>query len=88
MPREILGRDCSAVVASPWPLDARVPSHWLPAFLEAWDAGVPLIDANFLANRAVERAMGNAPELCLAMNVYGDPLATAASPADGAHRTA
>lgn len=76
LPKELLDRSCSAVVASPWPLDARVPSHWLPAFLKAWDAGVPLIDANFQANRAVECAMGDSPALCLAMNVYGDPLAT------------
>lgn len=88
LPRVILDRQCSAVVASPWPLDARVPSHWLPAFLEAWDAGVPLIDANFQANRAVERAMGDAPERCLAMNVYGDPLATAASSSERAHGAA
>jgi hypothetical protein len=75
LPKELLDRNCSAVVASPWPLDARVPSHWLPAFLRAWYGGAPLIDANFEANKAVERAMGDSPALCLAMNVYGDPLA-------------
>jgi hypothetical protein len=79
LPKEVLDRGCSAVVASPWPLDSRVPSHWLPAFLEKWDVGTQLIDANFRANKAVERAMGDAPELCLAMNVYGDPLASAAT---------
>ena len=34
--KQIVDRGCSAVVASPWPLDARVPSHWLPVFLEHW----------------------------------------------------
>lgn len=75
LPKELLDRNCSAVVASPWPLDARVPSHWLPAFLREWTAGIPLVEASFRANKAVERAMGDSPALCLAMNVYGDPLA-------------
>jgi hypothetical protein len=71
--KQLLGNGCTAVIASPWPLDARVPSHWLPTFLRAWDAGLPVIDANFEANRSVQKHF---PELrdCLAMNVYGDPL--------------
>ena len=32
--KEILDRGCGAVIGSPWPLDARAPSHWLPAFLQ------------------------------------------------------
>ena len=28
--KDILDRGCAAVIASPWSLDARVPSHWLP----------------------------------------------------------
>lgn len=74
LPKELLDCGCSAILASPWPLDSRVPSHWLPAFLDAWGAGEPVIDANFKANKAVETAMGNSPSLCLAMNLYGNPL--------------
>ena len=29
--KQILDRGCQAVIAPPWPLDSRVPSHWLPA---------------------------------------------------------
>ena len=72
--KDLLESGCSTVIASPWPLDARVPSHWLPRFLEVWDAGGPAIDANFEANKAVEKAMGNSPAYRLAMTVFGDPL--------------
>jgi hypothetical protein len=73
LPKELLDQGCAAVVASPWPLDARVPSHWLPRFLEAWGAGEMLIDANHEANLAVRQAMGTSPEHCMAMTVYGNP---------------
>jgi hypothetical protein len=72
--RNLLDRGCRTVIASPWPLDARVPSHWLPRFLELWETGVSAMDANFQANKAVEQAMGDAPARCLAMTVLGDPL--------------
>lgn len=77
LPKELLNRGCRTILASPWPLDSRVPSHWLPAFLRVWDSGGLAIDANFQANKAVESAMGDSPELCLAMNLYGDPLSAA-----------
>jgi hypothetical protein len=72
--RDLLNRGCRTVIASPWPLDTRVPSHWLPRFLQVWEAGASAIDANFEANKAVERVMGNAPARCLAMTVFGDAL--------------
>ena len=72
--KNLLENGCSTVIASPWPLDSRVPSHWLPRFLEVWDAGGSAIDANFEANKAVEKAMGNSPAYRLAMTVFGDPL--------------
>lgn len=43
---------CKSVVASPWPLDTRVPSYWLPAFLSAWESGKAVVDATFEANQA------------------------------------
>lgn len=72
--KDLLNHGCMTVIASPWPLDARVPSHWLPQFLALWEAGYFVVDANFEANKAVEKAMGNSPARCLAMTVFGDPL--------------
>jgi hypothetical protein len=72
--RDLLNRGCTTVIASPWPLDTRVPSHWLPQFLALWESGSYAIDANFEANRAVAKAMGDSPARCLAMTVFGDPL--------------
>lgn len=33
--RQVLGNGGTTVVASPWPIDSRIPSYWIPAFLEA-----------------------------------------------------
>ena len=71
--KQILDRGCQAVIASPWPLDARVPSHWLPVFLEHWSRGEPLIEANFAANKVVDRNFACDPARGLAMTVFGDP---------------
>ncbi len=79
--KQIVDRGCSAVIASPWPLDARVPSHWLPTFLDHWTKGARLIDANFEANRVVDRAFAHDPARGLAMTVYGNPLLTFAQSA-------
>ena len=72
--KQLLDRGCSAVIASPWPLDARVTYHWLPEFLRCWTLGQPVIDASFSANEAVAAALGDDPARCLAMSVYGDGL--------------
>jgi len=74
LPKQLLGRGSVAVIASPWPLDSRVPSHWLPAFLAEWEAGSELIDANAAGNRAVGAQMGNEPHHALAMTLYGNPF--------------
>lgn len=71
---QLMNEGCGTVIASPWPLDTRVPSHWLPAFLEQWEAGKSVIEANFAANRYVSQQMGDSPAHALAMNVFGDPL--------------
>lgn len=72
--KAILDQGCSAVVASPWPLDSVVTYQWLPTFLDAWMAGKTLAEANFLANQHVAKALGAEPAKALAMHVYGDPL--------------
>lgn len=74
--KELLNQGCTAVLASPWPLDSRVTYHWLPAFLDAWTNGSTLAEANFQANRAVAKGLGSEPAKCLAMTLYGDPLRT------------
>lgn len=74
LPKQLLDRGSAAVIASPWPLDSRVPSHWLPAFLAEWEAGAALIDANAAGNRAVGAQMGNEPRETLAMTLYGNPF--------------
>jgi hypothetical protein len=56
------------------PIDSRIPSYWIPAFLEAWDAGVPVIDATFQANARVRDYFSSELRDCIAMGVYGDPL--------------
>jgi hypothetical protein len=71
---QLLDQGCSTVIASPWPLDTRVPSHWLPTFLERWISGDSAIEAAFAANQHVTTQMGDSPLDSLAMNVFGDPL--------------
>ena len=71
--KQILDRGSTAVLASPWPLDARVPAYWLPAFLEQWEHGAALVQANFAANAAVDRAFALDPARGLAMTLFGDP---------------
>jgi hypothetical protein len=71
--KQILDRGCTAVIASPWPLDARVPSHWLPEFLDHWNHGKSLIEANFAANQTTDRRFSRDPARGLAMTIFGNP---------------
>jgi hypothetical protein len=72
--KDILDRGCASVIASPWPLDARVPYHWLPVFLEHWSQGDTLIEANFCANKTVDRNFSQDPARGMAMTIFGNPL--------------
>jgi hypothetical protein len=72
--KRILKAGCATVIASPWPMDSRIPSHWLPAFLDHWTAGATAMAANFAANQAVGQVLGGALSEALALNVFGDPL--------------
>jgi hypothetical protein len=49
-----------------------VPSHWLPAFLEQWQKGRPLIEANFEANKVVDRIFARDRARGLAMTIFGN----------------
>lgn len=71
--KDILDRGCGAVIASPWPLDARVPSHWLPTFLERLSEGDTILEANFCANKIVDRNFAQDPARGLAMTIFGNP---------------
>jgi hypothetical protein len=72
--KQILDRGCAAVIASPWPLDAQVPAHWLPEFLQQWSEGKSIIESNFAANQVVDRNFSQDPARGLAMTVFGNPL--------------
>ena len=74
LPKQLVSAGAEAVIASPWPLDVRVPDYWLPVFLRAWEAGETLMEANFRANAKVAASTGS-PEFGLAMTVYGNGLA-------------
>jgi len=76
---QLLDAGCLTVIASPWPLDTRVPSHWLTEFMKWWSKGRPVIEANFRANQYVRTQMGDSPRDCLAMNVFGDPFRSGTS---------
>ena len=56
--KELLDGGCSAVIASPWPVDSRVPSHWLPAFLEAWANGRAVIRCELRCQQSGDKSDG------------------------------
>jgi hypothetical protein len=72
--KQLLDRGCRSVIASPWPLDVKVPPHWIPAFMERWRAGDAIIDAVYYANARVAEILGGELVDCLAMNLFGDPF--------------
>lgn len=76
LPKMLLDRGCRAVIASPWPLSAVVPGNWLERFMEAWDSGDTVLQANFKANLYVKERLGPEPGLALAMMAYGDVIMT------------
>jgi hypothetical protein len=76
LPKMLLDRGCRAVLASPWPLSAVVPGNWLERFMDAWEAGDSILQANFKANLYVQERLGPEPGLALAMMAYGDVMLT------------
>lgn len=74
LPKQLLDHGSRAVIASPWPLDSMVTYRWLGDFLRAWEAGETVLTATYTANQAVQAALGDPPQYCLAMTVYGDVL--------------
>jgi hypothetical protein len=73
MPKLLLAAGSRTVIASPWPISPSITGPWLEVFMEAWDAGETVLDANFAANGAVHKRYGYVPQYSLAMTVYGDP---------------
>jgi hypothetical protein len=80
LPQLLLDYGCRTVIASPWPMDVRVASVWLPEFLHSFEAGEKAIRANYQANRKVAERFSFHPTFCLAMNVFGDPFTEATQP--------
>ncbi|MWA21187.1 CHAT domain-containing protein [Burkholderia pseudomallei] len=74
MAKQLFDAGCSAVIASPWPLDPRVTYHWLPTFLAAWKDGSNLAEANFRANQKVDNTFPGRFTHSLAMHVFGNPF--------------
>jgi hypothetical protein len=74
LPRQLLEAGVEVVLGSPWPLDVRVADYWLPAFLNAWNAGESVLTCNFKANAVVAKRTGS-PDFALAMTTYGNPFA-------------
>lgn len=74
--KQLFNQGCSTIVASPWPLNVKVPPVWLPVFLDRWSKGDSVAHATFAANDEVMKVLGGNPVDYLAMNVFGDPLRT------------
>jgi CHAT domain len=74
MAKQLFDAGCSAVIASPWPLDPRVTYHWLPTFMAAWRDGCNLAEANFKANKKVDEGFPGLFAQSLAMHVFGNPF--------------
>jgi hypothetical protein len=74
MVKQLLDAGCSAVVASPWPLDPRVAYHWLPTFMNAWRHGADLAQATLEANKNVHSNFPGDFAKSLAMHCFGNPF--------------
>lgn len=74
--KQLLNGGTRAVIASPWPLNVLVTYVWLEPFLKAWEQGATVLDATKIANEAVHKHYGEAPQYTMAMRVYGDALLT------------
>lgn len=72
--KELLDQGCCAVIGASWPITAGLAVYWLPAFLDAWGPGVPLIEACYAANQRVIGECGDNPANALGMSLYGDPF--------------
>lgn len=75
--KQLLNSGCRSVLASPWPLEIAVAKHWLDKFLDEWDSGATIVQANFLANAHVKATFSADLRHCLAMNLYGSPFTKA-----------
>lgn len=73
--KELIKNGCSAVIASPWPLDVTFTSHWLSNFLENWiAAGDTVNQAVSKANILIAQRYSYDPLKYLALTIYGNPL--------------
>lgn len=77
--KQLLNHGVSSVIAPPWPVDGDVIYDWLPEFLQHWQAGATVTNANHAANVLVAKKHPLNPGRYLAMNLYGNPLTTSRS---------
>ncbi|WP_345881680.1 CHAT domain-containing protein [Shewanella algae] len=74
LPKLLLDNGCRAVVASPWPLEAKVVGPWLEEFMVLWERGETVSSATQLANEEVAKRLGDFAQYTQAMHVYGDVM--------------
>lgn len=72
----LLDKGLDAVVAPSWPIPFLMVRPWLRGFLNAWNAGAPVIDAYGAGNSAVVAATSADLPRSLAMSLYGNPFVT------------
>lgn len=74
LPKLLLDNGCRAIVASPWPLEAKVVGPWLEEFMAIWERGETVSSATQLANEEVAKRLGDFAQYSQAMHVYGDVM--------------
>jgi len=73
--KELIKNGCSAVIASPWPLDVMCTSHWLSKFLNSWINERKTLNKSVCeANLHVAERYSYDPLKYLALTIYGNPL--------------
>lgn len=72
MVTRFIAQGYEAVIAPFWVLDVTIPRYWLPEFIKSMDAGLPISEAVFNANKKVEEAYP-IPAAWACLHLYGNP---------------
>lgn len=72
--KQFLDNGVSAVLASPWPMEAADAGEWLQTFLKEMTNRKRAIEANYTANMRIASRTSSEARRCLAMNLYGNPF--------------
>lgn len=77
--KQLLDSGVSAVMASPWPIEAADAAVWLPVFINELRKGANVLDANYQANMQIAKRTSYEARRCLALNLYGNPFTKCSS---------